>query len=54
MKSKQQKRTEAITRLEASEYKNSKAKRLKTSTKEQWQAKKDAALKVLNAMPKGY
>ena len=54
MKSRTLKRTEALIRLKASTYENSKAKRLKKATKEQWQKKKDELLARLNQLPTGY
>jgi len=38
MKSKIEKRTEALERLKSATYKNSKAKRTGSKTKEQWEA----------------
>ena len=47
MKSKEQKQVDALKRLENTSYKNSKAKRLKTATKEQWQKAKDEGVRHL-------
>jgi hypothetical protein len=47
MKSKQEKRKEAIARLEKSSWKNSKAKRLSTKTKEIWKDEKEKELQRL-------
>ena len=44
MKSKPLKRKEALDRMVVSEYKNSKAYRTGSATKEQWEAKKQAEL----------
>jgi hypothetical protein len=54
MKSRKEKRTEAIARLEASTYENSKAKRLKTATEKQWQAKKTKDLNELKTRTSRY
>ena len=48
MKSKQQKRDEALARAEKYTWKNSRAKRLGTKTQEQWEAARLAVLKHLD------
>ena len=47
MKSKQQKRNEALARLEASTYKNSKACRTGSATEAQWEKQKQNAIIAL-------
>lgn len=54
MKSKKQKQVDALKRLETSSYENSKAKRLKTATKEQWQKTKDASVQCLTERTTAY
>jgi len=54
MKSKTQKRTEALTRLQKTKYNDSKAKRRGTATEAQWQKHKDEMITHLKSMPVGY
>lgn len=49
MKFKQSKRMEAMDRIKASKWANSKARRKNTQTKENWQKQKEARIKRLEA-----
>ena len=51
---KQQKQVNALKRLQSYDYKDSKAKRLKTATKEQWQKKKDEEIQFLTKLIADY
>lgn len=49
MKTKAQKRAEAVERLKLATYDNSKAKRLGTLTKDEWEARRQKILEAYNA-----
>lgn len=53
-RSKTERRAEALERLRASSYDNSRAKRLGTQTNEEWQQSKEARISHLEAQIHGY
>lgn len=52
MKTIRQKRQEALVRLEASKWEDSKANRKGTASREEWQERKEASIEKLKKMVK--